>query len=292
MSRPSDWPLSPNAIRYLISQDNVDLLARHPMCCDLYPLSMGYYPEAKGHRMARDRHDDNLIIYCADGRGVIVIGDQRHSVGEGDIMVLPKGMVHRYHSLADKPWTIFWVHFQGNLAGDYIDNIHLDEKSPIKHIGLVPQLIHDFERLMTVRVSEFTQAKGIQAACNLRQLLAYIGVLTQQTHEPNRASLDLEQIHAFMQRHIHQQITLDELATQFNLSKYYFSKRYKLLTGHTPIQQFIRFKMEHACYLLDISQWSISAVAAELGYDDSYYFSRLFTKSVGVSPSRYRQLRR
>ena len=48
-------------------------------------------------------------------------------------------------------------------------------------------------------------------------------------------------------------------------------------------------KMEHACHLLDSSQLSVKGVAAALGYDDQLYFSRQFSKTIGLSPRAYRR---
>jgi AraC-like DNA-binding protein len=70
------------------------------------------------------------------------------------------------------------------------------------------------------------------------------------------------------------------------------SKKYKALTGYSPIQHFIHMKMERACYLLDSGQQPVGEVAERLGYQDAQYFSRLFKKVVGLSPSDYRQLTR
>ncbi|HET8705548.1 MAG TPA: helix-turn-helix transcriptional regulator, partial [Pseudomonadales bacterium] len=76
------------------------------------------------------------------------------------------------------------------------------------------------------------------------------------------------------------------------LSKFHFSKKYKALTGHSPIQHFIHLKMEQACYLLDISDQAVSLISQQLGYDDPHYFSRLFKKVIGVNPSQYRDAKR
>jgi len=73
-------------------------------------------------------------------------------------------------------------------------------------------------------------------------------------------------------------------------SQVHVAKTYRALTGHAPIQDFIQLKMAHACRLLDEGQQSIRQVAEQLGYDDVYYFSRLFRKVVGMAPSHYRAL--
>uniref|UniRef100_UPI00262A74C7 helix-turn-helix transcriptional regulator n=1 Tax=uncultured Alcanivorax sp. TaxID=191215 RepID=UPI00262A74C7 len=62
-------------------------------------------------------------------------------------------------------------------------------------------------------------------------------------------------------------------------------------TGQTPMQAFQRIKVSHACYLLDITEETVVQIAARLGYDDPYYFSRLFKKQMGVSPQQYRRER-
>lgn len=80
------------------------------------------------------------------------------------------------------------------------------------------------------------------------------------------------------------------MAAQFKLSRFLFAKTYRALTGRAPIQDFIQLKMAHACRLLDEGAASIGQVAQQLGYEDMYYFSRLFRQVVGMAPSHYRAL--
>ena len=92
--------------------------------------------------------------------------------------------------------------------------------------------------------------------------------------------------------HLHGSLNLDELAAQFKLSRFHFAKTYRALTGHAPIQDFIQLKMAQACRLLDQGSLEVRQIAEQLGYDDPYYFSRLFRKVVGMAPSHYRALHR
>ena len=111
---------------------------------------------------------------------------------------------------------------------------------------------------------------------------------TKRGQANHLAALDLDSIQAFMQDNINQHIDLAALAGVAHLSKYHFSKRYKALTGYSPIKHFLHMKIEYACQLLDSSEMSIKTIAATLGYADSLYFSRLFSKTIGLSPRAYR----
>ena len=74
-----------------------------------------------------------------------------------------------------------------------------------------------------------------------------------------------------------------------NFTRFHFSKKYKALTGYSPIKHFLNMKMEPACHSLDSTQLSVKGVAVALGYDDQLYFSRQFSKTVGLSPRAYRR---
>ncbi len=97
-------------------------------------------------------------------------------------------------------------------------------------------------------------------------------------------------VQAVMRAHLHDSLNLDELAAQFKLSRFHFSKTYRALTGHASIQDFIQLEMAHACCLLDEGEQGIRQVAEQQGYEDLFYFSRLFRKVVGMAPSHYRAL--
>ncbi|WP_121357780.1 helix-turn-helix transcriptional regulator [Flavisolibacter nicotianae] len=87
-----------------------------------------------------------------------------------------------------------------------------------------------------------------------------------------------------MQENINNNITLQELCQQFYYSPSRFSGLFKLRTGYSPIEYFIQLKMQKASQLLDFTDQSIKDIASEFGFDDPYYFSRRFRKTIGVSP--------
>jgi AraC-like DNA-binding protein len=250
---------------------------------------MGFYPEASDHRMARARHDDNLLIYCVGGKGTASVGDWSGGIREGEILLLPQGLAHQYQADADSPWSIYWVHFQGTATAIFNQYLGYRENArPVTRIGVSPQLIARFRELMAVHRTGYSTRAFINAANQLRQLLTQIGVEIRSAQARGQQSFDLEAVQSFMLEHIGQPLDLDTLAATARLSKFHFATKYKALTGYSPIKHFLNMKMEHACHLLDSSQLSVKGVAAALGYDDQLYFSRLFSKTVGMSPRTYR----
>ena len=101
----------------------------------------------------------------------------------------------------------------------------------------------------------------------------------------------IEQSIAYMMRHLDEPLQVATLAAQANISASHFFALFKRQTGCAPIDCFIRLRMQHACRLLDETVMSVKEVAATLGYDDPFYFSRIFKSVNRVAPSEYRLLR-
>ncbi len=289
MSAPSKWPLPADGVRVMTPGFMLSTLSRHPLTRGCYPAAMGYYPAARDHRMRRDRHDDNLLIYCVGGHGLARAGDWRGEVGAGEVLLLPRGTPHTYEAAAGDPWSIYWVHFRGDEAQAFNDYLGYREgEPPLWRAGLAPPLAARFDDLMTAQRTGYSARAFIHAANQLRQLLTYTALEIRHAEASGQQSFDLATVQRFMREHIGQPLDLDTLAAVANLSRYHFSAKYKALTGYSPIRHFLNMKMEHACQLLDASALSVTAVAAALGYDDPLYFSRQFRKTVGLSPRAYR----
>ena len=92
----------------------------------------------------------------------------------------------------------------------------------------------------------------------------------------------------YMNENIHQNLTLEELATYFKYSPSHFSALFRKETGVSPIHYYIRLKIQKACEYIELSDLKLSEIATRLGFEDASYFSRIFTHVMGISPSRYR----
>src|SRR5665213_2382504 len=93
---------------------------------------------------------------------------------------------------------------------------------------------------------------------------------------------------AYMSQHLDQSLQVAILAAQVNVSPSHYFALFKRQTGRAPIDYFIRLRMQHAYHLFDSTSSSVMEVAAALGYNDPFYFSRVFKSVNHVAPSKYR----
>jgi AraC-like DNA-binding protein len=121
-------------------------------------------------------------------------------------------------------------------------------------------------------------------------------VLPEKAHqqvEPSEteAVRKIEQSITYMLCHLDEPLQVATLAARANISPSHFFVLFKRWAGCPPIDYFIRLRMLHACQLLDASALCVKEVAAALGYEDPFYFSRVFKSVNRVAPSEYRMLK-
>ena len=93
---------------------------------------------------------------------------------------------------------------------------------------------------------------------------------------------------AYMKQHLDKPLQVSTLTVLAGVSPSHFFALFKRVTGHTPIDFFIHLRMHRACELLKGTSWSVKEVAASLGYDDQFYFSRVFKSVNRMAPTEYR----
>lgn len=107
------------------------------------------------------------------------------------------------------------------------------------------------------------------------------------THRGDSKNRINQSIH-YMMDHLDQPLQVSKLAALENVSASHYFALFKSRTGRSPIDYFIRLRMRRACELLRETSLSIKEIAAELGYDDPFYFSRIFKSVNQVAPREYR----
>ena len=95
----------------------------------------------------------------------------------------------------------------------------------------------------------------------------------------------------YIEAHYNADISLGDLASIIGMNPKYFCKFFASLTHQTPMDYVSFYRVEHAAYLLDSTDLSVTAIGSECGFSESSYFSKVFKKYMGITPKEYRHCR-
>jgi transcriptional regulator GlxA family with amidase domain len=96
----------------------------------------------------------------------------------------------------------------------------------------------------------------------------------------------------YMKENLGKKLTLAELADYTGYSSSYFSNLFLKRTGYAPLSYFNQIKIQKACQFLDFTDMKVNQVCYRVGIEDAYYFSRLFSQIMGMSPREYKKVKK
>lgn len=267
----------------------------HPLIKPLFITDIGYFPEARHHyRERKEGSNQYILLFCVYGKGKIVYDTMDFTLEKNQLTIIEANRNHIYYADECDPWSIYWIHFNGDLSCEYYNYIMKENEpvitvSPLKHSNLVKQ----FEQIY------YLHEKGYSIN-NMIYINKLLGVfLTSIIHDGKNNYGNncgdcgfINQCIEYMNKNIDKKITLEGLSNHLFLSKNYLIHVFKESTGYSPIDYFIHLKMQKACQLLDTTNKSIKEISKILGYKDPYYFSRVFKNNISLSPNNYRNIKK
>ena len=247
-------------------------------------------------------HDYLELTYILVGQARYMIEGQEHILKAGDILVGNPGVVHQFELReGEEPPVEVYIgmsnfHFQDMPQ----ESLVLPDGSYVLHCK--PELKQDLNQLVQTMISETQMQQSGQyfmiKAYLVQMLLLIIRQIRGEEKHENRGYVFeskskgyvVKRILAYMNENYATHISLDQIAKNMYLSPVYISKIFKEEMGESPIRYLIQIRLEKAKEILqDESCGSIRDVAAEVGYEDVYYFSKLFKKYYGIAPAYYKK---
>lgn len=267
-----------------------------PFCRNLHVTDIGYYPTARYHfRERREPISQYILIYCTRGAGWYELAGKRYSVGSDQLFILPAEKPHAYGADLDDPWTIYWVHFKGEMAGIFAEGFSTPFSIPSGDDSRISTRLGVFEEIYRTLKNGYSSDNLSYSAAALYYFLGSIKYLgkyrkSHETHEGERDIVETA-IH-FMRENLSKRLTLADIARHVNYSPSHFSAVFSRRTGYAPVNYFNQLKIQQASTYLDFTDMKITQICPRLGIDDPYYFSRLFRKHMGMSPSDYKKYKK
>jgi AraC-like DNA-binding protein len=266
-------------------------IKENPFLANLYLTHIGYFPKATYHFRERKKGcSDNILIYCLGGSGWYSINERRYDISANEYFIIPANKEFiRYGANDNNPWTIYWIHFSSRDIDTFNQSFKIGlydgpHQIPYNEKGLETwQLM--YQNLETgFGIESFSKS-------NLSLYHFISSFLFPEANNNGRRQVENDIISntiLVMKSRLNGKLTLDFLASLNNLSASHFAMLFRKKTGMSPLDYFIHLKLQQACLLLLTTTLKIKHIAAGLGYEDPYYFSRLFKKHINMSPYQYR----
>lgn len=278
---------------FVIPQIIINMMEEDALTSSLYITDIGYYPKAEEHYRKRNSPINQYVfIYCMDGKGWFKIGNTKYDVKSNQYFIIPAGIAHEYGADSKNPWTIYWIHFKGNLAkeyamaNDYPRDVFPQSDSRISYrIDLFEEIFSTLKSGYTIDNLRYTSSLFHYYLGSLRFIQQYRKAGSVENTETD---IIKKSIH-YMKENIEKKLTLGEIASYTGYSVSHYSTLFREKTGHSPLAYFNLLKIEKATMLLDTTDMKINQICYKVGMEDTYYFSRIFTRLMGISPNQYRK---
>lgn len=249
--------------------------------------------------MESHSHDHVSLIYILDGASHYEIGGRIHRVEAGTLFICNPGVTH-HRIVGDRErMTEFQTAFTNiglkGLPTGFLIAPDADPMVPLLHHS---QAVHNCCEEIALEQKRNDPASPLMLKCLVMKLIVLIlkelhlsadtGMKSDFTLEKYEKANIVDAIVSFLNENYMQPISLARISENAYLSPVYISRVFKELMGEAPINYLIRIRLAKACeFMQQQPDISIRTVAAMVGYDDAYYFSKLFKKHYGVSPREY-----
>jgi AraC-like DNA-binding protein len=242
------------------------------------------------HATAGTYHDDAMLTVVRAGAGFYHRGDRSERIQRGVVgLVLPSADPGLLLADVHNPYDHYYCRFTGREA------LRMARAIVAAHGG---QSFFPFRRwpevagILDAMLLQDRQAASphpewmSQSEATLARLLSVL-LLPPASGE---TLLTAGGIQRYLLDHVAEPLELDRIAEYFGVSRFHMSRRARALLGDRLEAVSRRLKLEFAISLLEASspELGVADVARRVGYDDPLYFSRVFRRQVGMSPSRYR----
>ena len=245
-------------------------------------------------------HDFISMIYILSGSCTYTIGNTAYQVKKGDMLVFNPGVYHRKSMKPGEEILELHTGF-GNICVEDLPKNHLIEPSACPVFSLSDYEQEFLKCSSDICYEQENTAPGSELMLKINVMKLLVLFLKATRFEPQRSEKSLvsfdssdkavivSTLMTFLNENYMRPISLDTISKSIYLSPAYISKVFKEEMGESPINYLIKIRLSKARELLLEGSHSIKAVASTVGYEDVYYFSKLYKKYHNVSPSKVRK---
>ncbi len=232
--------------------------------------------------------NDWQLLYVHKG-AIRLKEDGKNKILEAGHFIIYKPLQPQFYTFMSDPESeIYWLHFNGVFCEQILKELNL----LVFYGAIIPN-----PRITNLWKEIIDQLKNAEinhkSVCNYKFLEILTTLSTEfYSHTEKKVNARLEKIKpaiTAIKKNFSEKYTLDDLAALCFISKFTLIKIFSQTMGASPIAYLNSIRLKNALYFLTETTYTIDEISQRIGFDNSFYFSRLFKKKYGVSPTEYRK---
>lgn len=234
-------------------------------------------------------HNHMELFFIVGGRGQFLIEDQLHPVDTNSLVMINPNVTHTEVSLNAQPLEYIVLGIEGialadsTLSNNQFSILNYYESAEVS--SCLRNILREMEQ-KNPGYEDICQAFMEILIIRLMRTTVLAVPAETETVSTNR---QCAAVRRYIDLHFKEALTLDQLAEEGHMNKFYLSHAFKRTYGVSPINYIIEKRIDESKYLLAETDLSLSQIAQLLGFSSLSYFSQVFRRTQGVSPKEYRQ---
>lgn len=232
--------------------------------------------------------DHYLIHYVISGKGMYTYsGGQSVSLEAGDAFLVYPNTEVIYTADKDEPWEYIWVGFTGSDAAMILRATDFTKDAPfLKGIPYGNSVHNQIMHILEAFGNSFENA--VEMTGRLYTTLAVFMHGAEKSKVTNTANTYVQRAIEYITANYSYPITVENIADYVGISRSQLFRAFESVTTLSPKEYLTDFRIRQACYLLETTDLSITAIANSIGFDNGLYFSKAFRNIKGLPPREYR----
>lgn len=234
---------------------------------------------------------DFQLLYVASGKTHFYFEEGKDTVVSAGNMVLyrPKEP-QKYVYYGSEQAEVYWVHFTGSNVRNILKSYGITNDMRVIPAGT----LLEYSRIFKQMIQELQQCRaGYEEllAMLLRQIFIIINrqMTKERTLKSDYLDTEMELAQEYFNTNYNKDLNIDDYAASRGMSVSWFIRTFKQYAGTTPMQYIVALRITNAQMLLETTNYNVTEIGNFVGYDNPLYFSRIFKKQKGFSPSEYRK---
>lgn len=230
-------------------------------------------------------HEHIELLYFKEGRGRVFIDSEPYEVGPGDLIVVPSSAIHSFDTQETGLYydclIVDWRYFR-EKGFDATEN-GLPAKMVDEEVGRVFQLLR---REMSERAELYHNAAQGLVLYLLSLIYRHYGQKAVVAGGKSRSGKfdTIKEVMRYLKAHFAETVRIEDVATHFGFSKYYFCRLFREVTGVTAVSYLNRARCVEARRLLRTTDVPIARIAERCGFENAAYFAKTYQKMMGCRP--------